>query len=232
MALGSLGSAVRRVRHAASSDRAGVVGGVGRADPPPVVLVHGYLDTWRAPWWSALTRRLVDAGWSRDRIYHVDTGVTVGSPSEYAEDVRAALERAHDAHGGPAGLLCHSMGGLTARWCIERGDGAPYVRDLVTVATPHRGTYSGYLAFLTAGGRSMVPDSSFIRRLNRDGLEPSVRYTAIGSRGDRLIVPRRSAFIPDGLAHEDTANVGIDSRRHVRILQDPRAVSEYVERLA
>lgn len=231
MALGALDSAVRRVRLAALPGPDTPIGEVGQADPAPVVMVHGYLDTWLAPWWTMLARRLVDAGWPEDKLYHVDTGVTVGAPSEYADDIQTVLERATDAHGRPAGLLCHSMGGLSGRWCVEHGAGAPLVEDLVTVATPHRGTYSAYLGFLTAGGRSMVPQSSFIQDLNDGGLAESVRYTAIGSSGDRLIVPAESAFLPVEVAHDDTTNVDIDSGHHVRLLQDSRALRTYVDRL-
>lgn len=205
-------------------------------DPAPVVLAHGFLDTWRTPWWETLTDHFVDAGWSREHIYQVTTGAipgtTVGSPRDYAEDVQAVLERAHDRHGQPVSLLGHSMGGLNARWCVERGDGAALVRDLVTVGTPHQGTYLAYLGLPTAGGRSMVPSSSFIRDLNVGGLEPSIRYTAVGSRRDRLIVPRRSALLPQDIIHEDTENIALESASHMQLLHDPGVVSEYIDRLA
>jgi hypothetical protein len=43
-----------------------------------------------------------------------------------------------------AGLvfICHSMGGLVARWYIEREGGAGHTRKLVTIGTPHRGALS------------------------------------------------------------------------------------------
>ncbi|MGN6872017.1 MAG: esterase/lipase family protein [Solirubrobacteraceae bacterium] len=37
-------------------------------------------------------------------------------------------------------LLCHSMGGLVARWFLEREGGAAVTRALVTIGTPHRGS--------------------------------------------------------------------------------------------
>jgi pimeloyl-ACP methyl ester carboxylesterase len=36
-------------------------------------------------------------------------------------------------------LVCHSMGGLVARWWIQREGGAEITRKLVTLGTPHRG---------------------------------------------------------------------------------------------
>jgi pimeloyl-ACP methyl ester carboxylesterase len=36
-------------------------------------------------------------------------------------------------------LLCHSMGGLVARWFAEMEGGAGHIRAIVTIGTPHRG---------------------------------------------------------------------------------------------
>ncbi|GAA4457712.1 lipase family alpha/beta hydrolase [Phytohabitans houttuyneae] len=36
-------------------------------------------------------------------------------------------------------FLCHSMGGLVARWYTEREGGATHTRTLLTIGTPHRG---------------------------------------------------------------------------------------------
>lgn len=36
-------------------------------------------------------------------------------------------------------FICHSMGGLVARWYIDREGGAEITRKLITLGTPHRG---------------------------------------------------------------------------------------------
>jgi pimeloyl-ACP methyl ester carboxylesterase len=36
-------------------------------------------------------------------------------------------------------LICHSMGGLVARWFAEQEGGAELIRALITIGTPHRG---------------------------------------------------------------------------------------------
>lgn len=59
-----------------------------------------------------------------------------------AEVALAALERWRRQPGlGDAKLVlvCHSMGGLVARWFAEREGGADAIRALVTIGTPHRG---------------------------------------------------------------------------------------------
>ena len=39
-------------------------------------------------------------------------------------------------------FICHSMGGLVARWYIQREGGAEITRKLITLGTPHRGAVS------------------------------------------------------------------------------------------
>ncbi|MER6674790.1 hypothetical protein [Streptomyces sp. NPDC000983] len=59
-----------------------------------------------------------------------------------AKIVEPALERWRAAAGGPEAQLsfvCHSMGGLVARWYIEKCGGAAHTRKLITLGTPYRG---------------------------------------------------------------------------------------------
>jgi pimeloyl-ACP methyl ester carboxylesterase len=49
---------------------------------------------------------------------------------------RAQGEAFHDAK---VVFVCHSMGGLVARWFVEREGGAEITRKLITLGTPHRG---------------------------------------------------------------------------------------------
>src|SRR5262249_26505630 len=60
-----------------------------------------------------------------------------------ARKIEPALERWR-AQGGPYAdaqlvLVCHSMGGLVARWYLEHCGGAEITRKMVTLGTPYRG---------------------------------------------------------------------------------------------
>lgn len=60
-----------------------------------------------------------------------------------AKIVQPALERWRTKHPRNATaqltFVCHSMGGLIARWYIEKCDGADHTRKLITLGTPYRG---------------------------------------------------------------------------------------------
>jgi triacylglycerol esterase/lipase EstA (alpha/beta hydrolase family) len=202
---------------------------------PPVVVAHGYLDGHLSPWWDRLTALLGEAGWSTEHVYTADTpnlpGLAVGRPTRYTDGLQAALDRSYDRHGRPATVIGHSMGGLVGRHCIERGDGGDYVDDLITLGTPHQGTYAAYLGYLTAGGRALAPGSDFLTDLNGDPLHPDVRYTSVYSLADPLVRPARSGRIPEAIREPDTENIRTGRQSHVQLVHDPGVFDHYAERL-
>lgn len=200
----------------------------------PVLLVHGYADSRRAPWWSATTDRLVGAGYDRDRIHRLEqgtVGTTVGSPRRYADRVLAAC-RSIAEESGTVDVLAHSMGGLSARWAVEHLGGADYVDDLVTLGTPHRGTNLAYVGAATAGGRAMIPGSGFLRALNDEPLASGVEYTAVWSDRDEAIRPGENAAIPPELfgSMRGARNVRVDAS-HMGLVLDPGVFDSFVEYL-
>jgi triacylglycerol lipase len=85
-----------------------------------------------------------------------------GTIAERAEVLARTLFRT----GTPAfALIGHSMGGLDARYLITHLDPDRRVKSLITIATPHRGTYLARW-FLESSG----PIQAYIRRIGRRGL--------------------------------------------------------------
>ena len=54
-------------------------------------------------------------------------------------------------------LICHSMGGLVARWYVERESGAAHTRKLITIGTPHRGAVAALQQLVNGVEKSVGP---------------------------------------------------------------------------
>ena len=125
------------------------------------------------------------------------------------------------------------MGGLDSRYCVEELDGDEYVDDLVTLGTPHQGTYVAYLAYVTPGGHDMVPGSDFLTDLNDGHLDPGVSYTALYSSLDEAISPDKYAALPEPERSSvpDARNVHTGYQFHLQLAWDGDVVAQYVDRL-
>ncbi len=105
-------------------------------------------------------------------------------------------------------LVCHSMGGLTARAYI-RACGSERVARLVTIATPHQGSI---VARLGPGrnARQMRQGSDWIDALAQARVPADVSAISIYSLHDNLVAPQDNAMLPGtqlmpltGLGHNE-----------------------------
>jgi len=79
------------------------------------------------------------------------------------EAIEEALQgRPHDVR---AHILAHSMGGLDARWVILQEGMADKIASLTTIATPHRGTTLGDLAYDELP--IILPAGEFLQKLDK-----------------------------------------------------------------
>lgn len=215
----------------------GSLGSVGAGSARDhVVLVHGYMDTGDTPWWDVVATYLRDEGYDAAEIHQMSLGdvpgTTFESPSEYGEVVAREIERVSGESGGPIDLITHSMGGLDARWAIEKEGAADCVDDLVTLGTPHQGTYVSYVGIATPGGRDMIPGSTLLDELNDDGLADGVEYTAVWSHLDELIAPSSYAKIPEYMFQDaDGRNVNSGYQEHIQLVFDRSVFEQYVQYL-
>lgn len=115
----------------------------------------------------------------RDNVRHPDQQV-IKFPYDWRASNRWAAERLNDmarsalklwqSSSGNADaklwLICHSMGGLVARYFCEHLGGADVTRELITIGTPHRGAAKA-LDVLVNGMRlvGLINVSEFVRSL-------------------------------------------------------------------
>ena len=180
----------------------------------PVLLVHGIDDT------AALFRRmkpyLENSGLSVHTLNLVPNNGKVGL-TELAKQLDQYV-RANFTAEQAIDIVGFSMGGLVSRYYIQRLGGIQRVRKFVTIATPHRGTWTGFLRS-NPGARDMRPGSAFLQDLNRDvEMLDGISFTSIWSPLDLMIVPANSSRVPAG------RSISVRTPAHPLMVRDPQVL--------
>ncbi len=192
----------------------------------PILLVHGLADNRSifAPLRHSLRRR----GFSRILAWNHD-GVLGGveraatALATRVEQVRreTGYERLH--------IVGHSLGGIIARWYVQKLGGDRHVHTLVTLGSPHAGTHAARLLPLPVS-RQLRPGSAMLAALAAPAPGCRTRVLSVWSDLDELVLPHRSAE----LRHPDlaTRNIGVHAVGHLALLIDHRVVREIGSALA
>ena len=181
-----------------------------------VVLVHGYFCN-RAVW-NPWMRKLSAAGipFIALSLEPIDASI-----SSYVADIDRAVNQMEACTGRAAILVGHSMGGLAARfwWARERRNGRR-LRRLITIGTPHRGTWLARFGH-TRNGIEMRPGSPFLRMLESEE-PPDVGevFTCFYSRCDNIVFPPSRAQLTGA------RNVQLPGRPHLSMLDEPLVFEE------
>ncbi|MFN8106089.1 MAG: alpha/beta fold hydrolase [Acidimicrobiia bacterium] len=193
----------------------------------PVLLVHGYAHNRSG--YLLLRNRLRRHGFAN--LYTLNYNALV-------QDIPAISQRLADrvecicaeTHQPFVHLVGHSLGGIVARYYVQRLGGAERVLRAITIGSPHNGTLSAsLLAFLGPTARQLAWNSALIRSLNTR-IEPTpVQWTSIWSSSDELVVPAESARLcPTAFRAE---NLPIANQGHMSLLVSPRVMDIVVDRL-
>ena len=161
----------------------------------PVVLVHGIGDNRSA--FTILRRTLRRRGFGR--IVTVNYSPLTSDVRKAAAALGRHVERVCEQSGyEQVFLVGHSLGGIIARYYVQRLAGDARVSTLVTLGSPHAGSQLARMAPLLVG-RQLRPHSELMRELAGPA-RCSTRFVAIYSDRDE-VVSRRSAR----LEHPDLA---------------------------
>ncbi|WP_326767300.1 alpha/beta fold hydrolase [Streptomyces sp. NBC_01591] len=193
-------------------------------DRPPVVLLHGFIDNRSV--FVLLRRSLARHGW-----HHLESL----NYSPLTCDIRTAAELlgrhveeicARTGH-REVDIVGHSLGGLIARYYVQRLGGDQRVRTLITLGTPHGGTAVAPLASAHPIVRQIRTGSAPIEELRRPAPGCRTRFVSFWSELDRVIVPAEAACIdhPD----LDAQNVRLTGIGHLALPVHP-AVAAAVRR--
>ncbi|HEX6707923.1 MAG TPA: alpha/beta fold hydrolase [Albitalea sp.] len=173
-----------------------------------VVLVHGFVCN-RALW-NPLMARLRALGIP---FVAVNLEPVFGSIDRYAQVIEAAVRRVESATGQAPIVVAHSMGGLATRAWLGAYQADARVHRVITIGTPHRGTYLGRFG-LTHNTRQMRPSSAWQEALA--AAEPPQRFqrfTCFYGHCDNIVFPASTATLPQadnkhiaGVAHVHMAH--------------------------
>ncbi len=171
--------------------------GTGR----PILLLHGYAQT-RGDFWLLAPRLRRALG----RPVHGMNYWFLAEPSRCADRLHRVVEAILADSGAPSlDIVAHSYGGIVARSLLERSPAIRRkIRLLVTVATPHRGTWWARLG-PGRSARFMTPGSAFLQELPNPRPPKGVTYAAVWSRADAVVTPPDSASLL-GAGKEEVEN--------------------------
>jgi pimeloyl-ACP methyl ester carboxylesterase len=175
----------------------------GAAGQRGVLMVHGFVcnrGLWN-PWMTRLRE-------SRTPYIAVNLEPVFGSIDAYVQTLEDAICRLEAATGRAPIVVAHSMGGLAVRAWLRDHDGDARVHSVVTIGTPHLGTWMARFA-VTDNGRQMRQDNEWLAALAASE-SPARRglFTCYFGHCDNIVFPAANGMLPGaanrhvpGIAH-------------------------------
>jgi len=156
-----------------------------------VVFIHGFVCN--RGFWTPWLRRLQADGRA---FVAVNLEPVFDSIEAYVPQVQDAVDRVHQATGLPPVLVCHSMGGLVARAWLRTQINPNVVAHVVTLGSPHAGTWLARWSHLP-NGRQMRQDSPWLLSLQQAWTpQQALRFTCWYSNCDNIVMPPSTATLP------------------------------------
>jgi pimeloyl-ACP methyl ester carboxylesterase len=192
----------------------------------PVVLVHGLVDNRSV--FAVMRRGLRKRGFTQICTWNYSP--LLSDVARGATDLGARIEQICEQTGHDrVHVVGHSLGGLIARYYVQRQGGDRRVESLVTLGTPHRGSVLAHV-LPTSLVRQLRPGSPVLRELEEPAPGCTTRLTAIYSDLDQVVVPTNSGRCD----HPDlqTRNLLVRGIGHMSLPRDGSVVDEVAATLA
>jgi triacylglycerol lipase len=179
-----------------------------------IVLVHGFVCN--RGLWNPWLPRLRERG-----IAHIAVNLepVFGSIDDYASVIEGAVQRIECATGLPPVIIAHSMGGLAVRRWWGEVD-VQRVHRVVTIGTPHRGTWLARFA-LSPNGRQMRLGHEWSGALAQRQTPGIVqRLICFYGHCDNVVFPASNATVPGA------DNRHLEAVAHLRMADRPEPLAE------
>jgi triacylglycerol lipase len=184
----------------------------------PILLVHGIMDNRSV--FTVFRRSLRRRGFGT--VHAVNYSLFTGDIRTAAHQLRGHVEQLRERTGADkVHIVGHSLGGMIARYYVQRMGGSAAVDTLVTLGSPHAGSLAAYL-MPTPLARQLRPGSEVLEELARPAPGCSTRFLVVWSRMDQMVLPQRNAR----LVHPDLDVEELELRDvgHLSLPLDPRSV--------
>ncbi|HPP81943.1 MAG TPA: alpha/beta fold hydrolase [Rubrivivax sp.] len=186
-----------------------------------VLLVHGFFCN--RGLWNRWCERLHSAGVP---FVALNLEPAFDSIDEYIGLVEQGVAALEGCTGSAPVVVAHSMGGLAVRrWYAEQPD-AERVAHVVTIGTPHHGTWLARLA-LAHNARQMRLHSRWLATLAaREPTQRHERFTCFYGHCDNIVFPPSTATLPGA------ENRHLAGTAHMAMADHPAPWAELERRLA
>lgn len=185
------------------------------------VLIHGYRDD--ASVFNALASYMSDLGLESYAVTLAPSDCSV--PLETLAQQLETFIDSNFAAGQKLDFVGFSLGGIVARYYIQRMGGLARTNRLLTVAAPHHGTWMAFASGLPAA-LQMRPRSDFLRDLNADAESlTGIQFASMWSPLDLMILPSFSSRMPVA------KNLAVWTLRHQALITSERGIRVIVEQL-
>jgi triacylglycerol lipase len=184
----------------------------------PILLVHGIMDNRSV--FTVFRRALRRRGFGH--VHAVNYSLLTGDVRTAAHQLGKHVERLREETGSDqVHIVGHSLGGVIARYYVQRMGGAAFVHTLVTLGSPHAGSYTAFL-MPTPLARQLRPGSDLMTELALPAPGCRTRFLVVWSRMDEIVVPQRNAR----LVHSDldVDEFPMSDVGHLSLPIDPRSV--------
>ena len=176
-------------------------------DPPPArveipaLLLHGVLCN--AGVWMRMSRFLTRCGITG--LYSLSYGPPLASIDTFADQLAAKIDAVLGATGARSMMIIsHSMGGLVVR-AYMRKYGIGKIARVLTIGAPHHGSMHAWLMLGTSLAQ-MRPGNPWLASLNREQIDPALRFVSLWSWHDSMVAPQTSSELPGAI---DVSMIGI-----------------------
>lgn len=171
-----------------------------------VVLVHGFVCN--RGLWNPWLLRLRSAG---APYLAVNLEPVFGSIDSYVRTIDKAVQRLQQTTSMPPVVVAHSMGGLAVRAWLRQPGAHQRVHSVVTIGTPHAGTWLARFA-ISLNGRQMREGNDWLRNLEvAESRTTRALFTCYFGHCDNIVFPASNAML-DG-----ATNVHVHGVAHVHL---------------